>query len=213
MEYLEKLRASVRDGIMSDSGVAELMTTKADPKFYARYLENVWHYAQHSATVIGLAGTRCVLSHPPLAQYLMHHALEELGHDAWALQDLAALGVSEATVRKSRPVPACAAMVGFEYYTAGYGNPVALFGWLYVLEAMGDDLGHIVAEAVSKGLDLPDGVKFLAGHGDADEDHTLDIIENIKKHIKGDDLDDVHHVADVVANLYVRMFAEIFQDH
>ena len=86
--------------------------------------------------MIGLAGTRCVLSHPPLAQYLLHHAQEELGHDQWALQDLAALGVSEAKARKSRPVPACAAMVGFEYYIAGYGNPVALFGWLYVLEAM-----------------------------------------------------------------------------
>lgn len=212
MEYLEKLRAGVRDGIMSQSGVVEALSKNADPKLYARYMENVWHYAQHSSTVIGLAGTRCVLSHPPLAQYLMHHALEELGHDQWALQDLAALGVSEDEVRKSRPVPACAAMVGFEYYIAGYGNPVALFGWLYVLEAMGDDLGHIVAEAVRTGLDLPDGVKFLAGHGDADKDHTIDIIGNITKHIKGADLDDVHHVADVVADLYVRMFAEIFQN-
>lgn len=212
MEYLEKLRANVRDGIMTQSGVAEALSKNADPKFYARYLENVWHYAQHSSTVIGLAGTRCVLSHPPLAQYLLHHALEELGHDQWALQDMAALGVSEAKARKSRPVPACAAMVGLEYYIAGYGNPVALFGWLYILEAMGDDLGHFVANAVSKGLDLPDGVKFLAGHGDADADHTIDIIENIKKHIKGADLDDVHHVADVIADLYVRMFAEIFQN-
>ncbi|MHA1537028.1 MAG: iron-containing redox enzyme family protein [Alphaproteobacteria bacterium] len=139
------------------------------------------------------------------------HALEELGHDQWALEDLAALGISEDEVRKSRPVPACAAMVGLEYYIAGYGNPVALFGWLYVLEAMGDDLGHIVADAVSKGLELPGGVKFLAGHGDADADHTIDIVDNIKKHIKGDDLADVHHVADVIADLYVRMFAEIFQ--
>ena len=212
MEYLEKLRTKVRNGIMAQSGVAAALSENADPKIYARYLENVWHYAQHSSTVIGLAGTRCVLSHPPLAQYLLHHAQEELGHDQWALQDLAALGVSESNARKSRPVPACAAMVGFEYYIAGYGNPVALFGWLYVLEAMGDDLGQIVADSVSKGLNLPDGVKFLAGHGDADVEHTVEIIENIKTHIKGEDLDDVHHVADVVSDLYVRMFAEIFQN-
>ena len=211
MEYLEKVRANVRNGIMTQSGVAEALSESADPRYYTRYLENVWHYAQYSSTVIGLAGTRCVLSHPPLAQYLLHHALEELGHDQWALQDLAALGVSEAQARKSRPVPACAAMIGYEYYIAGHGNPVALFGWLYVLEAMGDDLGHLVADAVSKGLNLPEGVKFLAGHGEADEEHTVDIIENIRKHIKGDDLDDVHHVADVVADLYVRIFSEIFQ--
>jgi len=211
MEYLDNVRANVRSAITSQGGVADALANSADPKLYTRYLENVWHYAQHSSTVIGLAGTRCVLSHPPLAQYLLHHALEELGHDQWALQDLAALGVSEDQARKSRPVPACAAMIGYEYYTAGYGNPVALFGWLFVLEAMGDDLGHVVAEAVSKGLNLPEGVKFLAGHGEADEDHTVDIIDNIKKYIKGDDLEDVHHVADVVADLYVRIFAEIFQ--
>ena len=32
MEYLEKLRAKVRDGIMSQSGVAEALSKNADPK-------------------------------------------------------------------------------------------------------------------------------------------------------------------------------------
>jgi pyrroloquinoline quinone (PQQ) biosynthesis protein C len=209
MEYLDKVRANVREALAGIPIIADAIAGKADPKFYARYLTNVWHYAQHSATVIGLAGTRCVLSHPPLAQYLLHHALEELGHEQWALDDLKALGVTEAEVRKSRPVPACASMVGFEYYIAGHGNPVALFGWLYVLEAMGDDLGHIVAKGFKEGLDLPDGVKFLAGHGEADEEHTKDIIEQIETNIKGDDLEDVHYVAGVIADIYTRMFQEI----
>ncbi len=67
----------------------------------------------------------------------------------------------------------------------------------------------VVSLQVSKSLDLPDGVRFLAGHGDADEDHTREIIEQIEAHIHGDDLADVHHVADVVADLYVRMFEQI----
>jgi heme oxygenase len=209
MEYLEKLRAQVRDGLTSVGWMSDVLARKPDPKIYARYLTNVWHYAQHSGTVIGLAGTRCVLSHPPLAQYLMHHALEELGHDQWALDDLKALGISEAEIRKTRPVPACAAMVGFEYYIAGYGNPVGLFGWLYVLEAMGDDLGHAVADGFKEGLALPEGVKFLAGHGEADVEHTRDIIEHIETHIKGADLEEVHHVANVIADIYPRMFQEI----
>lgn len=209
MEYLEKVRADVREALTGMELIADAIAGRGDPKFYARYLTNVWHYAQHSATVIGLAGTRCVLSHPPLAQYLLHHALEELGHEQWALDDLKALGVTEAEVRKTRPVPACASMIGYEYYIAGHANPVALFGWLYVLEAMGDDLGHIVAEGFTEGLDLPGGVKFLAGHGEADEEHTRDIIEQIETNIEGADLDDVHHVADVVADIYTRMFQEI----
>lgn len=209
MKYLEDVRANVRNTLTNMDWIANVLAHKADTKLYERYLTNVWHYAQHSATVIGLAGTRCVLSHPPLAQYLLHHALEELGHDQWALDDLRALNVTEAEVRKTRPVPACAAMVGYEYYIAGYGNPVGLFGWLYVLEAMGDDLGHAVADGLKEGLELPEGVKFLAGHGEADVEHTRDIIENIETHIKGSDLEEVHHVADVVADIYCRMFQEI----
>jgi len=209
MEYLDSVRARVREQLTSIKPIGDVIAGTGDGRFYARYLTNVWHYAQHSATVIGLAGTRCVLSHPPLAKYLLHHSLEELGHDQWALDDLKAMGVSEAEVRKTRPVPACSAMIGYEYYLAGYGNPVGLFGWLYVLEAMGDDLGHLVAKGFKETLNLPGGVKFLAGHGEADEEHTKDIIEQIERHIKGDDLADVHHVADVIADIYTRMFQEI----
>ena len=43
-------------------------------------------------------------------------------------------------------------------------NPVGLFGWLYVLEAMGDDLGGMVAKALGNALQLDSGLKFLAGH-------------------------------------------------
>ena len=79
----------------------------------------------------------------------MHHADEELGHEQWALDDLAVLGVPAQLVRASRPVPACAAMIGYEYYIAAHANPVALFGWLYTLEAMGDDLGSRIARNVA----------------------------------------------------------------
>jgi heme oxygenase len=209
MERLEQLRGQVRAALLGLDGIQAVVDGKADPAFYRRYLENVWHYAQHSSVVIGLAGSRCVNSHPALAQYLLHHALEELGHDEWALEDLAALGADVAAARASRPVPACAAMIGFEYFTAGHANPAGLFGWLYILEAMGDDLGHLVAEKVAAGLSLPDGVRFLAGHGDADEDHTREIIEQIKTNMPAADMPDVIHVAEVVADLYVRMFQEI----
>lgn len=209
MQHLNDLRAKVRAEILDTRIVSDLFSGQLGRPAYARYLQNVWYYAQHSSIVIGLAGARCVPTHPALADYLMHHAQEELGHDQWALDDLAAMGITEDEVRESRPVPACAAMVGMEYFVAGHANPVGLFGWLFVLESMGDDLGHEVADRLREGLELPDGVKFLAGHGDADEDHTRDIIEKIEKDVPAADMADVHFVADVMADLYVRIFREI----
>lgn len=212
MDYLLNIRQQVLEGITHSSAVAPVLAGKPSPEIYQRYLINVWHYARHSSAVIALAGSRCVQSHPELADYLMHHGREELGHDAWALTDLAALGVSEEAVRASRPSPACAAMIGFEYFTAGHANPVGIFGWLYVLEAMGEDLGATVSARLREGLGLQKGVKFVEGHGEADVDHTRDLTEQISQHIHGSDLDDVHHVADVVGALYVQMFQQIGGD-
>ena len=115
-------------------------------------------------------------------------------------------------VRASRPLPACAAMVGYEYYVAGHANPVGLFGWLYTLEAMGDDLGGRIAQAIGPHLDATGGrgVKFLHGHGVADHDHTADLTRMISTHItEPADRADVDHVADVVGELYVSIFRQI----
>ncbi len=104
---------------------------------------------------------------------------------------------------------ACAAMIGYEYYIAGHANPVALFGWLYVLEAMGDDLGSRIAEAIGPQLDGR-ALKFLTGHAVADHDHTADLTRMISTHITDPaDRADVDHVADVVGELYVSIFRQI----
>lgn len=212
MDHLFRVRRQTLEGIVAVEAVRDTLAGRLDPALYAAYLTNVFHYARHSSTVIAMAGARCVRTHPELARYLLVHAGEELGHEQWALEDLAALGIAADKVRSSRPVPACAAMIGYEYYVAGHANPVGLFGWLYTLEAMGDELGGQIARAVGSRLGGSGGrgVKFLAGHGIADHAHTADLTRMISEHI-GDSADraDVHHAADVVGDLYVRMFQQI----
>ena len=210
MEYLIKVRQQVVAGLQQTPFVSQGLQGHPKREHYVRYLTNVWHYAQHSACVIGMAGANCVRrQHTELADYLLHHAREELGHEQWALDDLRALGEDPSEVVHTRPVPACAAMVGFEYYTAMHANPVGLFGWLYVLEAIGDDLGHIFGDRMAEAFDAPDCVKFLKGHGDADEQHTRDLTQQITNNVRDADRPDMYHVADVIADLYVRMFREI----
>lgn len=210
MEHLLSVRSRVLDGILAVPSIQRVLEGQLSKPLYVAYLTNVYHYARHSATVIALAGSRCVGRNDDLAQYLFHHADEELGHEQWALDDLSALGVDSISVLQSQPVPACSAMIGFEYYTAGHANPAGLFGWLYTLEAMGDDLGGRIATAVAAGLGGSEAVKFLAGHGVADKDHTEDLTRVISTMITtAEDRAAVDQVADVVADLYVRMFQQI----
>lgn len=210
--YLRRLRQRVLSELTDVRAVKALLSGKPDLTAYARYLANAYHYAQYSPKVMALAAARTTDSHPELSRYLLHHADEEQGHHRWALEDLSDLGVSQSEAEASRPVPACAAMIGYVHYLAAYANPVGIFGWIYVLEAVGSDLGATAAQRLQTMLGpraTDRGMRFVARHGTSDVDHTKDLTHQIETHIRGGDLADVCYVADVIADLYVRMFREV----
>ena len=179
----------------------------------ATFSRVVGQYTPHSPKVMALAASRCADTHPELGAYLLHHALEEQGHDEWARQDLRALGVPESAIRAAEPVVSCSAMIGYTYYVAGHSNPVGLFGWMYVLEAIGSDFGAEAASLLKQRLPVStDAIRFVAAHGVADETHAQELSEQIERHVlKREDRDDVERVASVSGDLYVRMFEEIGQ--
>jgi heme oxygenase len=181
---LRSLQDKVSTRIMSCDIVQQLVSGNISVDQYRRYMSDVYCYALHSAQVIALAGSRLVLSHPPLAQYLFRHAEEELGHDKWAASDLQDLGLSPADIRGIVPSSACARMIGLEYYYAAHANPVGLFGWMFVLESLGGKIGGIMARAVDQTLKLNGkGIYFLRGHGEADAHHSEDLFEMISEHV------------------------------
>lgn len=209
MQALRTIRHEIQQQLLATPVVARAAAGNMSVADYTRYLTNVWHYASQSSRVIGLAASALVNSHPPLAQYLFHHANEELGHDAWAAADLAHLGMSDAELHASRPTFHCEAMIAYEFYLARGPKPVALFAWLYVLESMGDDLGGKIAQAIAQDEHMAGALRFLAGHGEADVAHTADLTAMIEQHIHGSDMDEVVHAAGVVRDLYVGLFQDI----
>lgn len=70
----------------------------------------------------------------PLAEYLDHHVDEERGHDDWLLEDLSAVGVDRDQVLARAPSPVVAELVGAQYYWMFHWHPVALLGYIFVLE-------------------------------------------------------------------------------
>jgi hypothetical protein len=69
-----------------------------------------------------------------LAAYLERHIEEERHHDLWLLEDLESIGVSRTAVLAPAPPPAVAAMVGAQYYWIQHHDPVALIGYMLMLE-------------------------------------------------------------------------------
>jgi hypothetical protein len=69
-----------------------------------------------------------------LAAYLDDHIPEELDHDEWLLQDLELLHADRASVLARPPSATVASFVGAQYYWILHYHPVALMGYIALLE-------------------------------------------------------------------------------
>jgi Iron-containing redox enzyme len=71
----------------------------------------------------------------PLIRYFVQQIPQETGHDDWLLEDLEALGCSRAEILARKPPPTVAALVGAQYYWIFHYHPVALLGYILVVES------------------------------------------------------------------------------
>jgi Iron-containing redox enzyme len=69
-----------------------------------------------------------------LIPYWRQLTREETGHDTWFLEDLEALGIPRQEVLARNPPPTIAAVVGAQYYWILHHHPVALLGYIAVME-------------------------------------------------------------------------------
>lgn len=94
-------------------------------------------------------------SHDPvaggIATYLAQHIPEEMHHDDWLLDDLAVLGIERTQVLSRLPSPAVASMVGSQYYWIQHYHPLALLGYIAVLEGYPATVEQIEAQVTMTG--------------------------------------------------------------
>jgi hypothetical protein len=106
---------------------------------YPGYLHTMHEVIRASVPLMRLALYRCAerVSTDPVAArlcvYLLDHIEEERGHDDWLLADLAALDRGPAPAA-GPPPPAVARLVGPQYYWIEHDHPVALLGYIAVME-------------------------------------------------------------------------------
>lgn len=109
-----------------------------------------------------------------LADYLEGHIGEERGHDEWLLGDLEALGSARAAVLGRPPSPDVASLVGAQYYWIEHYHPVALLGYVVLLE------GYPPRDREIDGLQARTGYpaeafRTLRAHADLDPEHGREL--------------------------------------
>jgi hypothetical protein len=111
---------------------------------------------------------------PQLAAYFEKHCQEEAGHDDWLLDDLEVLGVSRETVWARMPSTIVAGLIGAQYYWIRHVHPVALLGYLAVLEGNPPKVAEL--EAIRQRTGLPaESFRTLVKHAEIDPHHRDDL--------------------------------------
>jgi hypothetical protein len=151
----------------------------ASQLFAARQLRT-YDLARASVGLMQAAAARCEAlgsSDPvagPLAGYLRVHIEEERGHDLWLLEDLEALGMPRLEVLSRHPSLIAACLVGSQYYWIHHDHPVALLGYMAVLEGClpsEERLEDLVGRA-----GIPrSGARTLLQHARIDHEHRCEL--------------------------------------
>jgi len=111
---------------------------------------------------------------PRLAAYFEQHCEEEAGHDDWLLDDLEVLGVGRDAVWARMPSTIVAGLIGAQYYWIRHVHPVALLGYLAVLEGNPPKVEEL--EAIRRRTGLPAAAfRTLIKHAEIDPYHRDDL--------------------------------------
>jgi hypothetical protein len=111
-----------------------------------------------------------------LASYLERHIEEERHHDLWLLEDLGSVGVARTEVLSAAPPGAVAGMVGAQYYWIHHHDPIALIGYMLMLECNAPTPETIADLKRLSGL----SERFFRTHrvhAELDPDHQSDLLD------------------------------------
>ena len=117
------------------------------------------------------------LSDPVLklfGDYLERHIIEETGHDEWILNDAEVLGIQRRALLERIPKQTALQMVGSQYYWINHYNPVAMLGYIAVMEGTPPQSEFIEDVARRNKLPLEAFSSFIL-HAKVDPKHRADL--------------------------------------
>lgn len=175
---------------------------------YVAFLGQAYHHVRHTVPLLMACGARLPARLEWLRTAIGEYIEEEMGHQEWVLDDLAACGADRANAAASAPSLATELMVSYAYDTIHRGNPVGFFGMVLVLEGTSVALATRAANTIQTSLDLPrNAFSYLLSHGDLDIEH-VGFFERLMDRL--DDPSDQQAVIHAARRFYV-LYGDIFR--
>ena len=176
MSFFERLQAETeqeRQHLLSAPIFAKAMSGDVTMDDYIAFLTEAYHHVKHTVPLLMAVGSRLPEEKEWLRNAMAEYIEEELGHQEWILNDIAACGADKEAARQSQPRFETEMMVAYAYDMVQRVNPLGFFGMVHVLEGTSITLADAAAAEIKKALNLPNNAfSYLVSHGSLDQDHV-----------------------------------------
>lgn len=170
---------------------------------YVAFLTQAYHHVKHTTPLLMACGSRLPERYAGLRKAIAHYIEEEIGHEEWILNDIAACGGDPEAVRASQPALATEVMVAYAYHQIDRGNPLAFFGMVHVLEGTSTAIATNAAAIIREKLGLPaSAFSYLVSHGTLDLEHVVFFEKLMNQVVDRNDQADIIHSANAMYRLY-----------
>lgn len=177
---------------------------------YIGFLTQAYHHVKHTVPLLMATGAALPENKEWLREAVAEYIEEELGHQKWILNDIAACGGDKELVIKSEPGRETEVMVAYAYDMINRINPLGFFGMVHVLEGTSITTADRAAEGIKKSLKLPDtAFSYLRSHGALDQEHVLFFQGLMNKITDKDEQNLIIHSAQVFYKLYGDIFVSL----
>ncbi len=190
------------------------MTGSINTDDYVAFLKEAYHHVKHTVPLLMTVGSKLPESKEWLREAVAEYIEEELGHQEWILNDIAACGYDKNMVRSSPATRSTELMVSYAYDSINRVNPLYFFGMVHVLEGTSIALADLAANSISETLGLGnEAFTYLRSHGALDIEHVeffkglMNQITDIKEQ------DAIIYAADMFYELYGNIFYSLDAEH
>ena len=208
MERLNNESKDDRDYLLSSPIIGRCMSGDITLNDYVAFLTQAYHHVKHTVPLLMAVGSRLPAEKEWLREAVAEYIEEELGHQEWILNDIAACGFDKEDVRNSKPSAATELMVAYAYDTISRVNPIGFFGMVHVLEGTSVTTADAAANAIKDTLGLPGkAFTYLRSHGALDVEHVK-FFESLM-----DQITDVEEQEQIIhsAKMFYQLYANIFR--
>ncbi|MEB4590638.1 iron-containing redox enzyme family protein [Candidatus Thiothrix sp. Deng01] len=209
MNFYDRLvqeTAGARQQLYAVPQLANALRGDISVETYRAYLIQAYHHVKHTVRFLMAMGVRLPEEHRWLHHAIVEYLEEEIGHEEWILNDIAATGGDKEAARLSTPHLETEVLVAYNYDYINRRNPVGFLGMVFMLESTSTQIAAQGANSIQQTLGLPaEAFTYLQSHGKLDISH-MQFFRQLVNHI--DDPLDQAAIIEVARNTF-RLFANV----